>query len=689
MPSADLGPVNPLPPIFGPHDVHAAVAGVGIDDEMARGLTYGAARSVLPYLSQDGYGRELAEVEHPVAVLENEHVRATFLIALGGRLWSLIDKRSGRELLHVNPVFQPANLALRNAWFAGGVEWNLGTTGHWPLTCSPLHVARVERGDGAVSLRMYEYERMRGLVVCIEASLPDDAPLLTVRVTISNPRTTAVPVYWWSNIAVPERDDVRVIAPATSAWHFGYGDTLSSVPFPLLDDSDRSYTTRARDAADYFFDLRNAQLPWITALDGEGRGLFHASTSRLRGRKLFLWGTGPGSEHWQRWLGDGSSRYLEIQAGLARTQLEHLPMPAGESWSWVEAYGLAEADAAATHSSDWQEAVEAAQRAVAASGAAEVIAREERRDASRDRITQVLARASGWGALEEARRGASGEPPLSTAAAPFAAADLGPEQAWWVELLGSSGGRHARNDDTNDAPSDAAGPGSAPSVPPGNAPSVPPDSALSIPPAGYQTDDAWLGPLRAVDTPESHLHAGVILANAGDVLAAEREWRASLEKADNGWAHRNLAQLYVASGKRSEAAAEYELALRQLPGVAQLAVEAARFLVESGRCQAALDLIETLPDEQRSGGRIRFFEARASLKTGDLARCAALLDAGIEIPDIKEGEVSLDALWTEFHQRRLAAEAGSEVTDAIRARVASAFPPPERYDFRMHAEPLP
>ena len=34
---------------------------------------------------------------------------------LGGRLYSLVHKPLGRELLARNPVFQPANLALRNA----------------------------------------------------------------------------------------------------------------------------------------------------------------------------------------------------------------------------------------------------------------------------------------------------------------------------------------------------------------------------------------------------------------------------------------------------------------------------------------------------------------------------------------------------------------------------------------------
>jgi hypothetical protein len=201
----------------------------------------------------------------------------------------------------------------------------------------------------------------------------------------------------------------------------------------------------------------------------------------------------------------------------------------------------------------------------------------------------------------------------------------------------------------------------------------------------------------------------------------------SLERAENGWAWRSLARLHArdaglhardarlhasdasdagtrAPGTRvpcarapsahqpgahepDAAIAEYERASRMLPGVVQLSVEHAGFLVATGFFARALAFIDALPHDQRRHGRIRFAEARAALETGDLQRCAALLEAGIEIADLKEGEVSLDGLWTDFHERRLAAEAGADATEIgeqIRARVASEFPPPERYDFRMH-----
>lgn len=652
MPSGSLGPVNPLPPITGGADVHEDAGGEGIDDELRFGLGYGKVGSVLPYLKQDGYSRELADAAHPIAVLENELVRAQFLLDLGGRLWSLIDKRTGRELLHRNPVFRPANLALRNAWFAGGVEWNLGTTGHWPLTCSPLHAARVRRADGTVALRMYEYERMRGLVVRIDVSLASDAPLLVVTVTLRNPRITDVPVYWWSNIAVPERDDVRVVAPAETAYRFGYEGTLSTVAFPdgYGDGVDRSYTTRSRDAADYFFELGRAPMPWIAALDADGTGLFQASSARLRGRKLFLWGTAQGSRHWQRWLTDGDHPYLEIQAGLARTQLEHLPMPAEATWRWTEVYGLAEADAVATHGS-WGDAIAAGADAVRRTGAERVIAREDSRDDANDTIVEVLQRASGWGALEDLRRARAGEPPLSDDAAPFPSSSLGPEQSWWVDLL------HER-------PAADADPFAGPS--------------------SYQSDPMWESIVTAAPGWTARLHQGVLAAAQGRWDAAAQAWQASIDACDNGWSWRNLGVAAMREGNAVEASDAYAKAHALLPHLLPLSIEAVRQLLDAGRPADALTLIESLDAAQRSDGRTRYAEAEASLAVGDLGRCAILLETGIEIADLKEGEASLDGLWLDYQAARLAAEDGVAVTDAFRERAARDFPPPERYDFRMH-----
>jgi hypothetical protein len=63
-------PENPLPPLHVLGDLHDDVDGTGLDEEMARNLRYGHVSSVLPYLLQDDYSRELVPRETTVAILE-------------------------------------------------------------------------------------------------------------------------------------------------------------------------------------------------------------------------------------------------------------------------------------------------------------------------------------------------------------------------------------------------------------------------------------------------------------------------------------------------------------------------------------------------------------------------------------------------------------------------------------------
>ena len=137
MPAADLGGENALTPLRG----YETASNAGAPDAAGRDVDYpdrGREASILPYRLQDQYDRRRSPRAFKALVVENQHLKATFLPEVGGRLWSLVHKPARQELLYVNPVFQPANLAVRDAWFTGGVEWNISIIGHCPLTCSPL-----------------------------------------------------------------------------------------------------------------------------------------------------------------------------------------------------------------------------------------------------------------------------------------------------------------------------------------------------------------------------------------------------------------------------------------------------------------------------------------------------------------------------------------------------------------------
>ena len=182
--SAQLPQDSLIPDIKSERSLPFFVLDQSVPDNQGLHIGEGMVPSVLPYTMQSLYNRTFEERPYRAAILENEYLCATFLPELGGRLWSLYDKRLKRELLYKNKVIAFANLALRNAWFAGGVEWNIGVRGHTHFTCAPLFACLEKNTQGEELLKMYEYEPIRGLAYVIRAGLQKDS--LRVNITIEN-----------------------------------------------------------------------------------------------------------------------------------------------------------------------------------------------------------------------------------------------------------------------------------------------------------------------------------------------------------------------------------------------------------------------------------------------------------------------------------------------------------------------
>lgn len=637
LPMAGLGRLNPLAPLRGPQEIHKVENPAELPPEMRAGIAYGFLHSTLPCLDQDGYDRNRQPGTVSAVVLRNQHLRAIVLPGLGGRLYALIDEHTGRDLLFRNPVCQPANLALRNAWFAGGVEWNLGSTGHWTLTCEPLHAAEVTAPDGTPALRLWEWERTRNLVLQLDFWLPADSRQLLVAVRVRNPNDFEVPAYWWSNIAVPQTPGTRVLVPAERAWHYGYDARFRLLTVASHDDGDLTYPMSHQQAADFFFELADGQRPWIAALDESGTGLAHTSTARLRGRKLFVWGEHTGGHRWQQWLSPGTDGhgYAEIQAGLARTQLEHVPMPAHASWGWVESYGLVQAPAEHVHNPDWSAAWRAVDGVVE-----ELLPRHEldRRHAewleiADDEPQARLAIGSGWGALELRRMHRSATTASLLPGTPFGSETMTAEQRPWLALL------------------EGAMPATDPLEPPG----------------GTLVTAQWQA-LLDVAAPNWFVeyHRGVSRWYAGDTTGAVAAWHRSIEAAESPWALRGLAVAAMAHGDAQEVLAWYRRALTLLPDEPALAVEALESLLELGLSGEAANLLDLLTAPVNRHPRVRLAWVRILLASDRPAEAAALLEAGIVLPDIREGANHLTELW-----------------HAAQERLGTARPLPSHYDFGM------
>ncbi|MEW2248214.1 DUF5107 domain-containing protein [Streptomyces sp. NPDC006975] len=635
LPAADLGPDNPLPALRPLDETHRIDDRdkAGLPRDMARQIGYAPLTGLLPVRVRDGYDRDRVPRLLDALVLENDRLRATVLPGLGGRIVSLLHKPTGRELLYRNPVVQPANFALNGAWYSGGIEWNIGATGHTTLSCAPLHAARVPGPDGTDMLRLWEWERLRDLPFQVDLWLPDGSDFLYVGVRVRNPHERPTPTYWWSNIAVPE--DCRVLVPAREAYHFGYERRLRRVPVPAHDGVDRTYPLNSPYAADYFYEVPERRRRWIAALDGDGHGLVQTSTDALRGRKLFVWGHLPGGRRWQQWLTEpGTGGYCEIQAGLARTQLEHVELAPESELSWLEAYGPLDTDP----EGEWTTVVDRAEaRLAAVLPAADVDAAYAAWLPHADtEPAETLATGSGWGALEALRGG------FKLPGTPFEETTLGEEQQPWLTLLRTG-------------------------VLPAPHPDRPPGESLVAPP--------WRDMLETAPAdPHTEYHLGIAQWHAGDRAQAVRSWERALPLAPSSWPLLRCLAVADREGGHTERAAErYADAFDDLccargdggpewtAATAALGREAIETLLAAGRTGAARAVWERLAPATRQRGRFRLLQAALLLAEGRPQEARAVFDAGFEVADLREGDEVIGRLWA-----RLSDE-----------------PLPDRYDFRM------
>jgi len=656
IPAADLGAENPLPAFRDRNPDSTFDLDPSVPPEDRKHMGWQTAFRVLPHRMQDGYTRKKKPRAFRSLVLENEWLKATFLPELGGRMVSLISKREQRELLDKNPVFQPANLALRNAWFSGGVEWNTCQLGHYYLTCSPVFAARVTAPDGTPVLRLYEWDRVKCFPWQIDFYLPSDSALLFARVRLVNPHDDELAMYWWTNVAVPEKAESRVLFPAATALGFCENRKIGLVYLPNVLGVDASYTTNIEFAQEMFARIPDGQRRWMAHLDADGKGFFEVSTDRLRGRKMFCWGMNQGGRRWQEFLSVPGQAYIEIQAGLAPTQLESVPMPARSEWAWTEAFGLLEADARTVHGPDWGAAWRSGDAAIerVLPRAKHEALHEYLANVAQSAPDKILSRGSGWGALERRRLAKHGIEDRIPRELAFTDSDLGPDQAQWLELL-----------DT------------------GALPERPPDQD----PGPEMVQPEWRNLLEtAVRAGRgnhwlSWLHLGIMRYEAFDADGAREAWERSVSFVRNSWALRNLAALEQQAHGIKAGQALLGQAWETGPVNTPLAVEYATAMLANEDYEAMGVWIRNLPHEIRGHERIRILEAQAALRTGHVEGLDRLFDH--EFATIREGEITLTDLWFEWHERRLAAKDGVPIDDALRRRVRHECPPPRHIDFRM------
>jgi tetratricopeptide (TPR) repeat protein len=318
---------------------------------------YGVAH-IYPYTLQDEISSQPAETTYRTLELENRYLRLTVLPELGGRVYSVYDKISGRDVFYRNSIVRFAPLAIRGAFFSGGVEFSFPVA-HAPTTASPVNWALRENADGSATASVGALEHLSGMRWTVSLTLFPDRCAVAQDVRLVNPTPIPGRYHYWTNASLHADEQTEFIYPlrrvrsyefaGTAAWPIARLDLIagqaglpgmegvpmwpaermhSPISFRWEKDMLAQVSIFGRDVASNFFGA------WQHS---ENAGYAHYADRReVAGMKLWSWGRSEVGVVNQTALTDDGSLYAETQCGVMETQLDFDFLPPGVTKAWRE-----------------------------------------------------------------------------------------------------------------------------------------------------------------------------------------------------------------------------------------------------------------------------------------------------------------------------------------------------------------
>jgi hypothetical protein len=256
-----------------------------------------------------------------MVVLENEFLRVEVAPELGGRVYSLFDKRIGKEILFSNPVVRPVRILPIWGFISGGIEFN------FPIAHSPTSIAEVGCTTGQAGnygfIRVGEREARTGMEWVVELGLAGGCPALVQRTAFRNRTGGNHPWMSWTICAVRSTAETEFVHPPHRV--LVHDDRIVEAAWP---DGGLNWDRTHRQMTALFWKPGSAA--HFGAFHHDlGFGLMHlADPAQLPGKKLWTYGHGRDRD-WARATTAGDLAYCEIESGPLIDQAEKPLFPAG------------------------------------------------------------------------------------------------------------------------------------------------------------------------------------------------------------------------------------------------------------------------------------------------------------------------------------------------------------------------
>ncbi len=275
---------------------------------------------IYPYSRFDGYTDNAIQKEWKVIELENDYLRIMILPEVGGKIWSAVEKSTGKDFIYNNHVIKFRDIAMRGPWTSGGIEANYGIIGHTPNCATPVDYITFKKEDGSVSCMIGVLDLITRTTWKLDINLPVDKAYFTTNSFWYNASSFEQPYYTWMNAGIKAEGNLQFIYPGKN--YLGHEGEYSDWPINKKNNKDISFYNNNNFGGYKSYHVFGKYTDFFGGYwhdEDFGMGRF-ASHDDKAGKKIWIWGLSQQGMIWEKLLTDTDGQYVEVQSGRLYNQ---------------------------------------------------------------------------------------------------------------------------------------------------------------------------------------------------------------------------------------------------------------------------------------------------------------------------------------------------------------------------------
>jgi lipopolysaccharide biosynthesis regulator YciM len=271
--------------------------------------------NVYPYFRYDGFTDKPVQKEWKVVELENQYIKLMILPQVGGKIWSAIEKSTGKSFVYDNHVVKFRDIAMRGPWTSGGIEANYGIIGHTPNCATPVNYITRKNDDGSVSCIIGVLDLLTRTNWTMEINLPKDKAYFTTKSFWYNGTTIEQPYYHWMNTGIKTNGNLQYMYPGNH--YLGHEGEYGDWPVNKQNGKDVSFYNNNNFGGYKSYHVFGKYTDFFGAYwhdDDFGMARYSGQDEKA-GKKIWIWGLSQQGMIWEKLLTDTDGQYSEIQSG--------------------------------------------------------------------------------------------------------------------------------------------------------------------------------------------------------------------------------------------------------------------------------------------------------------------------------------------------------------------------------------